>query len=189
MLTHVYCSETRPYNQGSRLTAYELTHDKIPATLITDSMAASLLSREGPSLAAIVVGADRVAANGDTANKIGTYSLAVLARHHGVKFLVAAPRTTIDRGTACGKDIIIEERAKEEVTRIKGPKVDADGQISTREDPELISIAAAGIEVWNPAFDLTPAALIDGIVTEVGVVEKGDDGRFDFTSIFGSETT
>jgi methylthioribose-1-phosphate isomerase len=188
ILTHAFCSETRPYNQGSRLTAYELVHDKIPATLITDSMAASLLAREGDSLAAIVVGADRVAANGDTANKIGTYALAVLARYHGVKFLVAAPRTTIDRGTACGKDIVIEERASEEVTRIKGPKVDASGQISTDEDPEFVSIAAAGIDVWNPAFDVTPAALIDGIVTERGVVERGVHDSFDFSSIFESTT-
>lgn len=188
ILTHAFCSETRPYNQGSRLTAYELVHDKIPATLITDSMAASLLAREGDSLAAIVVGADRVAANGDTANKIGTYALAVLARHHRVKFLVAAPRTTIDRGTACGKDIVIEERASEEVTRIKGPKVDANGRISTDKDPEFISIAAAGVDVWNPAFDITPAALIDGIVTERGVIERGVDDCFDFSSIFESTT-
>jgi methylthioribose-1-phosphate isomerase len=185
ILTHTFCSETRPYNQGSRLTAYELIHDKIPATLITDSMAASLMAKEGDSLAAIIVGADRVAANGDTANKIGTYSLAVLARHHGVKFLVAAPRTTIDLATASGKDIVIEERGKEEVTRVKGLKVDEEGRISTAE-PELISVAAEGIDVWNPAFDITPAALIDGIVTEVGVIEKGSDDRFDFTSIFDS---
>jgi methylthioribose-1-phosphate isomerase len=151
-------------------------------------MAGSLLAREGDSLAAIVVGADRVAANGDTANKIGTYSLAILAQHHGVKFLVAAPRTTIDLITACGKDIVIEERAQEEVTRIKGPKIDADGHISTTETHELISVAAAGIDVWNPAFDITPAALIDGIVTEVGVVEKDIDGRFDLISIFKPDT-
>jgi methylthioribose-1-phosphate isomerase len=149
-------------------------------------MAASLLAKEGESLAAIIVGADRVAANGDTANKIGTYSLAVLARYHGVKFLVAAPRTTIDLGTACGKGIIIEERAREEVTRIKGPKVDAEGRISTEDDPTSISIAAAGIDVWNPSFDITPAALIDGIVTEVGIVERGLDGRFDLISVFES---
>jgi methylthioribose-1-phosphate isomerase len=188
ILTHAFCTETRPYNQGSRLTAFELVHDKIPATLITDSMVASLLAKEGDSMAAIIVGADRVAANGDTANKIGTYSLAVLARHHGVKFLVAAPRTTIDLGTACGKDIVIEERAREEVTSIKGPKVDTMGHVSTEEDPYLISIAAAGVDVWNPAFDITPAALIDGIVTEVGVIEKVGIGSFDFTSIFESST-
>jgi methylthioribose-1-phosphate isomerase len=166
------------------LTAFELVHDKIPATLITDSMAASLLAKEGDSVAAIIVGADRVAANGDTANKIGTYSLAVLARHHGVKFLVAAPRTTIDLETRCGKDIVIEERAQEEVTRIKGPKIDTMGHIAADKDPYLISIAAAGVDVWNPAFDITPAALIDGIVTEVGVIEKGGLDSFDFTPIF-----
>ena len=145
-------------------------------------MAASLLAKEGDSLAAIIVGADRVAANGDTANKIGTYSLAVLARHHGVKFLVAAPRTTVDLETACGKDIVIEERAREELTRLKGSRVRGNGQISPAE-PEIISIAAEDIDVWNPAFDITPAALIDGIVTEVGVIEKGLNDRFDFSSI------
>ena len=184
ILTRAYCSETRPYNQGSRLTAYELVHDQIPATLITDSMAAALLAQEGDKIAAIVVGADRVAANGDTANKIGTYSLAILARHHGVKFLVAAPRTTIDLATSSGSDIVIEERAGEEVTRVKGHKLDIDGRVRTEEDIETISMAAEGIDVWNPAFDVTPAELIDGVVTEAGVVEKGQDGRFDFRSIF-----
>ncbi|KAK5049557.1 S-methyl-5-thioribose-1-phosphate isomerase [Exophiala bonariae] len=183
-LTRAFCTETRPYNQGSRLTAYELVHDEIPATLITDSMACALLAKEGEKLAAIVVGADRVAANGDTANKIGTYSLAVLAKHHGVKFLVAAPRTTIDLATPSGEDIIIEERAPEEVTRIKGPKVTADGKLVLDQEAELISTAAVGIDVWNPAFDVTPAQLIDGVITEVGVVEK-HDGKFDFGSIFG----
>ncbi|EXJ79275.1 S-methyl-5-thioribose-1-phosphate isomerase [Capronia epimyces CBS 606.96] len=183
MLTRAYCTETRPYNQGSRLTAYELVHDEVPATLITDSMACALLAREGNRLAAIVVGADRVAANGDTANKIGTYSLAVLARHHGVKFLVAAPRTTIDLTTASGKDIVIEERAPEEVTRIKGPKVTVDGEVQVDEAAQVISIAATGIDVWNPAFDVTPAELIDGVITEVGVVEK-TAGKFDFQPIF-----
>jgi methylthioribose-1-phosphate isomerase len=187
MLTQAYCSETRPYNQGSRLTAYELVHDQIPATLITDSMAAALLAREGDNVAAIVVGADRVAANGDTANKIGTYSLAILARHHGVKFLVAAPRTTIDLATKSGAEIVIEERAREEVTRIKGPKLDTRGQVTIDKDIETISIAAEGIDVWNPAFDITPAQLIDGVVTEMGVVEKGQDGKFDFRSIFDLE--
>lgn len=184
ILDHAYCLETRPYNQGSRLTAYELVHDNIPATLITDSMAASLLSREGSNVAAIVVGADRVAANGDTANKIGTYSLAVLARYHNVKFLVAAPRTTIDLETASGKDIVIEERAADEVTRIRGPQMDSDGSM---HDSVTVSIAAPGIGVWNPAFDVTPAALIDGIVTEVGVVEKRQ-GTFDLSPIFANLT-
>jgi len=183
MLTRAYCSETRPYNQGSRLTAFELVHDEIPATLITDSMACALMAKEGDGLAAVVVGADRVAANGDTANKIGTYSLAVLARHHGVKFLVAAPRTTIDRDTASGADIVIEERAPEEVTRIKGPVVTADGKLDLDKEAQLVSTAAIGIDVWNPAFDVTPADLIDGVVTEVGVVEKVS-GKFDFGPIF-----
>lgn len=186
MLTQAYCSETRPYNQGSRLTAYELVHDKIPATLITDSMAASLLFKEGDSLAAIVVGADRVAANGDTANKIGTYSLAVLAKHHGVKFLVAAPRTTIDLHTAAGRDIVIEERAPEEVTRIRGPVVTANGEILVDDtnEPVTISTAATGINVWNPAFDVTPAAMIDGVITELGVVERNEEGVFNFAHLF-----
>lgn len=145
-------------------------------------MAAALLAKEGKSLAAIVVGADRVAANGDTANKIGTYSLAVLARHHGVKFLVAAPRTTIDRKTARGADIVIEERAKSEVTTIRGPRVEGDD--IRAEKPETISVAAMGIDVWNPAFDVTPASLIDGVITEKGVVEKSSDGAFSFDHIF-----
>ncbi|KIW71970.1 S-methyl-5-thioribose-1-phosphate isomerase, variant [Phialophora macrospora] len=183
MLTRAFCTETRPYNQGSRLTAYELVHDEIPATLVTDSMACALMNKERDRLAAVVVGADRVAANGDTANKIGTHSLAVLARHHGVKFLVAAPRTTIDRDTASGEDIVIEERASEEVTRIKGPKVTAEGKLLLDEGSEVVSTAAIGIDVWNPAFDVTPAELIDGVITEVGVVEKVN-GRFDFEPIF-----
>ncbi|KAF2015875.1 putative translation initiation factor [Aaosphaeria arxii CBS 175.79] len=183
-LKHAFCSETRPYNQGSRLTAFELVHDQIPATLITDSMAAALLRLRGPSenIAAIVVGADRVAANGDTANKIGTYSLAILAKHHGVKFLVAAPRTTIDLGTKTGSDIVIEERPGKEVTLVKGPR--HDGVNLDLSVVETVSIAANGIGVWNPAFDVTPAELIDGIVTEVGVVEKDADGVFHLEQVF-----
>ncbi|RMD43912.1 hypothetical protein DV735_g1173, partial [Chaetothyriales sp. CBS 134920] len=186
LLTHAFCTETRPYNQGSRLTAFELVHDQIPATLITDSMAASLLDRERANIGAIVVGADRVVANGDTANKIGTYSLAVLARHHGIKFLVAAPRTTIDLATLTGKDIVIEERPAEEVTRATGPKLASDGSLILGSHPETISTAAPGISVWNPAFDVTPADLIDGIITERGVVEKVG-GVFDFRHLFDSE--
>lgn len=183
-LKHAYCTETRPYNQGSRLTAYELVHDDIPATLITDSMAAALMREKGreQNIAAIVVGADRVAANGDTANKIGTYSLAILARHHGVKFLVAAPRTTIDLTTHCGEDIVIEERPGREVTLVKGPRFD--GMTLDLNAIETVSIAASGINVWNPAFDVTPAALIDGIITEVGVLERSADGKFHFEDIF-----
>jgi len=143
-------------------------------------MAAALLSSKERRVSAIVVGADRVAANGDTANKIGTYGLAVLARHHGLKFLVAAPRTTIDLQTKSGEDIIIEERPAAEVTRIKGAREGYEGNDSIA----TIRVAAPGIDVWNPAFDVTPSALIDGIITEVGVVERGADGSFDFERIF-----
>ncbi|CAI7565454.1 unnamed protein product [Penicillium discolor] len=182
ILRHAYCTETRPYNQGSRLTAFELVHDKIPATLITDSMAAALLADTQVGVNAIVVGADRVAANGDTANKIGTYALAVLAKYHGVKFLVAAPLTTIDMATKSGKDIVIEQRAASEVTSIKGPRAgsEATDQIAI----ETVKIAAPGINVWNPAFDITPASLIDGIITEIGVVEKGGDGQYHLGGLF-----
>lgn len=190
VLKRAFCTETRPYNQGSRLTAFELVHDKIPATLITDSMAAALLRLKGASerIAAIVVGADRVAANGDTANKIGTYSLAILARFHGVKFLVAAPRTTIDLSTTSGADIVIEERPPKEVTLIKGPKYDAASNSVLLGSSETISTAASGIDVWNPAFDVTPAELIDGIITEVGVVEKDQKGAFPLRHLFRAST-
>lgn len=190
-LHHAYCCETRPYNQGARLTAYELVHDNIPGTLITDSMAAALLRTEGQAnkIAAVVVGADRVAANGDTANKIGTYALAILARHHGLKFLVAAPRTTVDMLTLSGDEIAIEQRPAIEVAEITGPR--AQGSMKHRtvdlDHIETIRIAAPGIDIWNPAFDVTPAYLIDGIVTEVGVVEKGADGRFYLSDIFDEE--
>lgn len=120
-----------------------------------------------------------MAANGDTANKIGTYQLAIIARYHGVKFLVAAPRTTIDLATPSGEKITIEERAQNEVTLIKGPRFD--GVELDVSKTEVVSIAASGIDVWNPAFDVTPKELIDGIVTEVGVVEKDKDGDFDLS--------
>jgi len=152
ILNQVYALETRPYNQGARLTAFELVHDKIPATLITDSMAASLMRLKQGEVKFAVVGADRVAANGDVANKIGTYQLAVLARAHGVKFVVAAPTTSIDLSTASGNDIKIEQRPSKELTHINGQP-----------------IAAPGIEVWNPSFDVTPYDLIDAIITENGV--------------------
>jgi methylthioribose-1-phosphate isomerase len=186
ILRHAYCTETRPYNQGSRLTAFELVHDKIPATLITDSMAAALLADKNVGVSAIVVGADRVAANGDTANKIGTYALAVLAKYHGVKFLVAAPRTTIDMATKSGEDIIIEQRPASEVTSIKGPR--GGSEATDRVEIETVKIAAPGINVWNPAFDITPASLIDGIITEVGVMEKGTDGQFHLGGLFDEST-
>ena len=189
-LKHVYYTETRPYNQGSRLTGFELIHDGIPATLVTDSMVGALLQTRGSAenIAAVVVGADRVAANGDTANKIGTYALAVLARHHNVGFLVAAPRTTIDLQTPSGESIVIEERPPREMINIKGPTVTAvanDGVVNDAgyQYEELV-IAAKHTQAWNPAFDVTPAKLIDGIVTEKGVVEKDSDGVFRFDKIF-----
>ncbi|KAJ8919084.1 hypothetical protein NQ315_012069 [Exocentrus adspersus] len=149
-LEHVYCTETRPYNQGARLTAYELVHDKIPATLIVDSMVAALMKHR--NITAVVVGADRVAANGDTANKIGTYQIAVIAKHHGVPFYIAAPFTSVDMSIPSGDHIIIEERPDREMTHVGEHR-----------------IAAKGIACWNPAFDVTPASLIAGIITEKGV--------------------
>ncbi|KAI9356966.1 hypothetical protein DFJ73DRAFT_774831 [Zopfochytrium polystomum] len=164
-LDHVYCTETRPYNQGGRLTAYELVYENIPATLITDSMASALLKDK--NISAIVVGADRVAANGDTANKIGTYQLAITAKFHGVQFIVAAPSTSIDLSLASGAQIPIEQRAGAEVVTIRGEKVGgATGEIET------VHIAAKGINVWNPSFDVTPASLISAIATEKGIITK-----------------
>jgi methylthioribose-1-phosphate isomerase len=148
---HVYCTETRPYNQGARLTAFELVHEKIPATLICDSMAAFLMKQK--KISAVVVGADRVVANGDTANKIGTYALAIMAQYHGVPFYVAAPTTTLDPTIPTGDLIKIEERPAAELTDIFGQR-----------------LAAPGIGVWNPAFDVTPGTLVTGIITELGVI-------------------
>jgi len=152
-LEHVYCTETRPYNQGSRLTAFELVYEKMPSTLVCDSMVAAAMKRF--ELDAVIVGADRVAANGDTANKIGTYQLALLARSHNVPFYVAAPFLSIDFELATGESIPIEERPHHEMTHVAGFRT-----------------AAAGINCWNPAFDITPAHLITGgIVTEKGVFQ------------------
>lgn len=150
-LAHVFCTETRPYNQGSRLTAYELVFEKIPSTLIADSMASIAMREKG--ISAVVVGADRVVANGDTANKVGTYQLAIVAKHHGIPFYVAAPSTSCDLSLESGREIIIEERPAQELSDINGER-----------------IAAPGINVWNPAFDVTPHDLITGgIITELGV--------------------
>ncbi|KAM8974026.1 methylthioribose-1-phosphate isomerase [Pelodytes ibericus] len=154
-LSHVFCTETRPYNQGSRLTAYELVYEKIPATLITDSMAAVTMRERRVS--AVVVGADRVVANGDTANKVGTYQLAIIAKHHGVPFYIAAPSTSCDLSLPTGESIVIEERPGHELTNING-----------------VRVAAPGIGVWNPAFDVTPHSLITGIITERGVFKPED---------------
>jgi methylthioribose-1-phosphate isomerase len=146
----VLADETRPYLQGARLTAWELARDGIPVTVICDNMAGSIL-RSG-EVQAVLVGADRIAANGDTANKIGTYPLAVLARHHAVPFYVAAPSSTLDRCTARGADIPIEQRSADEVHVIAG----------TRVTPQ-------GVAARHPAFDVTPAELITAIITEDGV--------------------
>jgi methylthioribose-1-phosphate isomerase len=147
----VIANETRPYLQGARLTAYEMVQEGIPVTLITDSMAGHLMSRGEVDV--IVVGADRIAANGDVANKIGTYALAVLAKRHGIPFYVAAPLSTFDPSLPDGSKIPIEERGAEEVT----------GYREARWAP-------LGVSVRNPAFDVTPAELITGIITEKGVV-------------------
>lgn len=147
----VIADETRPVLQGARLTAWELMQDKIPVTLITDNMAGSLM-RQG-KIHLCVVGADRIAANGDVANKIGTYSVAVLAKAHGIPFYVAAPYSTIDLKTKTGADIPIEQRNPLEVTTIHGSH----------------PVAPTGVAVYNPAFDVTPAELISGIITERGV--------------------
>ncbi|MBX9033214.1 S-methyl-5-thioribose-1-phosphate isomerase [Gordonibacter massiliensis (ex Traore et al. 2017)] len=146
----VFADETRPVGQGARLTAWELSRAGVPCTLICDDMAASLMAAGGVD--AVLVGADRIAANGDVANKIGTYGVAVLARHHGIPFYVAAPTSTIDLSLACGEQIPIEER-----------------------DPrEVLPRPIAGVDVWNPAFDVTPAALVDRIVTEKGAFAPGE---------------
>jgi len=147
----VYACETRPLLQGARLTAWEMLQDHIPVTLITDSMAGYLMSTG--KVDAVIVGADRIAADGDVANKIGTYSLAVLAKAHNLPFYVAAPLSTVDPDLASGEKIPIEERDPAEVTHLNGQPV-----------------APAGVEVWNPAFDVTPGRLITAIITERGVV-------------------
>ena len=146
----VWADETRPLLQGARLTAWELTRAGIPVTVLTDGMAASLMARDEIDL--VIVGADRIAANGDAANKIGTYGLAVLAKHHGIPFVVAAPMSTVDPHTKDGAAIPIEQRHAEEVTHLGG-----------------VRIAAEGAATYNPAFDVTPHTLITRIVTDVGV--------------------
>jgi len=150
---HVFVDETRPVLQGARLTAWELKKEKIPFTLISDNMAGFLM-RQG-KIDKIIVGADRIAANGDTANKIGTYPLAVLARAHGVPFYVAAPLSTIDVSLRTGRPIPIEERNEAEVTHFNG-----------------VPCAPEGSAAYNPAFDVTPAKLITAIITEKGILKK-----------------
>ncbi len=148
---HVYADETRPLLQGARLTTWELMQDNIPVTLITDNMAGYVM-KEG-LIDCVIVGADRIAANGDTANKIGTYSVAVLAKEHNIPFYVAAPLSTFDFALASGEQIPIEERSADEVTHIAGRR-----------------IAPAGVRVFNPAFDVTPHKYIAALITEKGIV-------------------
>ena len=147
---HVYADETRPFLQGSRLTAWELMKDGIPTTVISDNMAGTMM-KQG-KIGAIVVGADRIAANGDVANKVGTYTVAILAKEHKIPFYVAAPLSTIDLRTTDGSKIPIEQRNREEVTHIAGKQ-----------------IAPQGVQVENPAFDVTPAEYVTAIVTERGI--------------------
>jgi methylthioribose-1-phosphate isomerase len=151
----VFVDETRPVLQGSRLTAWELLREKIDATLICDNMAASLMAKG--KIDKIVVGADRIAINGDVANKIGTYNLACLAAYHGIPFYVAAPVSTFDMKCRSGRDIVIEERDPDEVRKVMGNY-----------------IAPARIKVYNPAFDVTPHGLVTAIVTEHGIIKKPD---------------
>jgi methylthioribose-1-phosphate isomerase len=150
---HVYADETRPFLQGSRLTAWELMKDNIPTTVISDNMAGAMM-KQG-KIGAIVVGADRIAANGDVANKIGTYSVAVLAKEHGIPFYVAAPFSTVDLETPDGSKIPIEQRDAKEVTHIAGKQMVPDG-----------------VKVENPAFDVTPAKYVSAIVTERGIAKE-----------------
>ena len=154
-IIRVYADETRPWLQGSRLTAWELVHSGIPVTLVVEGAAASRMAQN--DIGWIIVGADRIAANGDVANKIGTYGLAVSARYHGVKVMVVAPTSTIDMSSATGSDIPIESRDPQEVLQCGG-----------------LQMGAAGINAWNPVFDVTPARLVDAIVTEKGVVHSPD---------------
>lgn len=153
-LRGVIAGETRPWLQGARLTSWELMQDGIPVTLAIEGAAAQLMREQRPAW--VIVGADRVAANGDVANKIGTYNLAIIARHHGVKMMVAAPTSTFDR-TIDGPQIPIEQRPADEITHSQGK-----------------AVAPAGCAVSNPAFDVTPAELIDAIVTEHGIIHRPD---------------
>lgn len=191
--SQVYPLETRPYNQGARLTAYELVYEQIPATLITDSMVTYLVSSlnkdpSKPPIKACVVGADRIVKNGDTANKIGTYQLALICQQFGIKFLVVAPKTTIDLKTANGDDIIVEQRPANELQNVSGGVIDIATNSVVRNGKGYavngkVGVAAPGIEVWNPSFDITPHEVIDGIVTEDGVITKVN-GEFDLESLF-----
>jgi methylthioribose-1-phosphate isomerase len=157
MIERVYADETRPWLQGSRLTAWELANEGIPVTVNADSAAAHLMKTKG--ITWVIVGADRITANGDVANKIGTYQLAVAAMHHGVRFMVVAPSSTIDMALASGDDIPLEERDGSELLEVGGHRIGAD------------------VDAFNAVFDVTPADLIDVIVTEKGIVERPDTAK------------
>jgi len=162
---HVFVDETRPVLQGARLTAWELEKEKIPATLIADNMAGFLMKQK--KINKVIVGADRIATNGDVANKIGTYSLAVLAKEHDIPFYVAAPLSTIDMSVRNGDEIPIEERNAEEITTIRG-----------------IRVAPQGVHVYNPAFDVTPNRYITAIVTEAGVIHPPYQERIEKVGVY-----
>jgi methylthioribose-1-phosphate isomerase len=164
-IARVFAGETRPWLQGARLTAWELQQDGIDATLIADSAATHLMATG--EVQWVIVGADRICANGDTANKIGTYQLAIVARHHGVKCMVVAPSSTVDMQTATGAEIEIELRDATELFAVAG-----------------VRHVAIGVSAWNPVFDVTPANLIDAIVTERGVIEAPDRAKME--AVFGS---
>ncbi|OMJ13807.1 Methylthioribose-1-phosphate isomerase [Smittium culicis] len=199
-LKHVYCTETRPYNQGSRLTAYELLCEKIPFTLCFDSSISYLIqqlqkkaetndtSSASSPVFAIIVGADRVTRNGDTANKIGTYQLALLARNFGLEFIVAVPSTSIDLKLSDGDSIPIEYRASEEVTMVSGMLVSSERGVDAVGSRATVRVAPEGeYGVYNPGFDVTPANLITAIVTEKGTIStKLPDGTFDIESFLSS---
>ncbi|MGR3896731.1 S-methyl-5-thioribose-1-phosphate isomerase [Pseudomonas sp. 1176_21] len=157
MVERVYVAETRPWLQGSRLTAWELAGEGVPVTIGVDSAAAHLMKTKG--ITWVIVGADRITANGDVVSKIGTYQLAVNAMHHGVRFMVVAPSSSIDLNLASGEEVMLEERDVSELLEVGGERV------------------GAGVEAFNPVFDVTPADLIDVIVTEKGIVERPDTAK------------
>ena len=157
MVERVYVAETRPWLQGSRLTAWELAGEGVPVTITVDAAGAHLMKTKG--ITWVIVGADRITANGDVASKIGTYQLAVNAMHHGVRFMVVAPSSSIDLNLASGEEVLLEERDVGELLEVGGERV------------------GAGVEAFNPVFDVTPADLIDVIVTEKGIVERPDTAK------------
>lgn len=188
-MAHVFPLETRPYNQGSRLTGYELVHDGIPATLITDSSIAYRIKTSPIPIKAAFVGADRIVRNGDTANKIGTFQLAIICKQFGIRFFVVAPKTTIDNVTESGEGIIVEERKSNEFRLVTGTAIDPETELPLLNASDApmsakVGIAPPQLQVWNPAFDITPHEFIDGIVTEEGVFTKGTDGNFKLDELF-----